>query len=127
MSFTTQSLSVPLVDATRFTTGAPPTRNGSVQHRRLVGQHIGAAIDKALIDQQPTPPRVAVRSNTGRGTYGTGFAGSEMYSSEPAADFGIALARRSQTTNRNSLVRYSGFDFAAHVGHASGHDFNRSQ
>ena len=30
MSFTTQSLSVPLVDATRFTTGAPLMRTGSV-------------------------------------------------------------------------------------------------
>ena len=63
---------------------------------------------------------------TGRGTYGTGFAGSETYSSDPAADFGSRSLGASNDRPK-LLVRYSGFDFTAHVAHASGHDFNRSQ
>ena len=56
------------------------------QRPASVGQHVGAIGDDALVDR-PARRRQASLSakRTGRGTYGTGFAGSETYSSKPAA------------------------------------------
>src|SRR3954465_1489496 len=84
ISFTTQSESVPLVDATRFAIGCPSIFTGAVN----------ASVVNTATSVRPEGPRWSVTSHrgqiespsypnmrTGRGTNGTGFAGSDTYSS----------------------------------------------
>ena len=80
INFTAQSLSVPLVDAYRFTSGTPLTRNGFVSGAlTYVSTSVRPSTNRWSITshvRHPSPSSV-----TGRVRYGTGFAGSETYSS----------------------------------------------
>src|SRR5581483_2828339 len=84
ITFTTQSESVPLVEATRFTTGCPLIFNGSVSTSET----------KVTTSGRPDASRWSSTSHSdqvlpspyptgwiGRLRNGTGFAGSETYSS----------------------------------------------
>src|SRR6266853_2601182 len=84
ISFTTQSLSVPLVDATRCTTGAPLTRTGSVSTGVTYDNTSGRSTTKRWsVTSQRRQESVSLK-RAGRGRYDTGFAGSDTYSSYAA-------------------------------------------
>jgi hypothetical protein len=81
INFTTQSLSVPLVEACRCTTGAPPMRSGAASGSVMKVSTSGRPSTKrwSLTSQVVHMSRSPKR--TGRGTNGTGLAGSDTYSS----------------------------------------------
>ena len=60
MSFTTQSESVPLVDATRFATGAPLILSGAVNTVGNEREHIRTPRGLALVVDEPLRPRQPV-------------------------------------------------------------------
>ena len=73
ISFTTQSESVPLVEATRCTTGSPESFIGRVSGSVSIGQHVRAAIDEALIGHQPGSPADSVCIHDGPRPIGHGL------------------------------------------------------
>src|SRR5262252_9349472 len=79
MSLTTQSESVPLVEATRFATGWPLILTGAVSTSDVNTATSVRPDDSrwSLTSHFCQPSAVA---STGRGRYGTGRAGSETYS-----------------------------------------------
>src|SRR5579872_7632018 len=85
MSLTTQSASVPVVAANSSATGAPLMRirvvNTSVAY---VNTSVRAATERWSATSHALQ-RSESAKRTGRGTYGTGFDGSETYESEPAS------------------------------------------
>src|ERR1700756_1940862 len=130
INFTTQSLSVPLVEAYRFTSGTPLTRNGAVS----------GAVTYVSTSVRPSTNRWSSTSQcrhaspssatTGRVRYGTGFAGSETYSSYSCLETAGPCVPPPGASNESApfAAKYSGFDlFAQPSAHAGGHDLNLSQ
>ena len=62
MSFTTQSESVPLVDATRLATGCPLIFTGPVSTSDDEREHVGAAGGLALVVHEPVAARSGSRA-----------------------------------------------------------------
>src|SRR5262245_59897382 len=84
MSFTTQSESVPLVEATRFTFGSPAIFTGVVSTFETNATTSGRPEASRWSSTSQQGQRAQVSYPTamiGRARYGTGFAGSETYSS----------------------------------------------
>ena len=84
MSFTTQSESVPLVEATRFATGSPAIFDGRRQDVGRVDEHVRPRRDLALVAREPLRHALLLshaEHGYGRPRNGTGLAGSETYSS----------------------------------------------
>src|SRR5512134_3951046 len=94
MTFTTQSESLPLVDATRFTSGCPLIFNGAVStsdtNTATSGRPEASRWSETSHSRQVLPPS-KLDGGTGREMNGTGFAGSDTYSSNVATlDFGAS-------------------------------------
>src|SRR4051812_31728791 len=86
MTLTTQSESVPLVEAMRFTIGCPLILTGSVNTSETKTATSGRPEASRW---SSTSQRDQLVLSIGRARYGTGLAGSEMYSSySPSPDFG---------------------------------------
>src|SRR5215510_14174209 len=120
MSLTTQSESVPEVDATRFATGWPLILTGSVKTsvanaRTSVRPEASRWSSTSHLDQR------APLASTGRGMNGTGRAGSETYSSYAAASFAGAPNPR-----RTPACRYTGVGLTVQPeSQPDGHAFRR--
>src|ERR1044071_8963625 len=88
MTFTTQSESVPEVDATRFAMGSPLIFIGEVRTSETNESTSGRP--EASRWSSPSQ-RDQLLPSIGRARYGTGFEGSETYSSNAAPpDFGAS-------------------------------------
>src|SRR5664279_6103992 len=94
MTFTTQSESVPLVDATRFAIGSPAILTGAVRTSDAYTRtSVRVATSRwSLVSHSRHVLLFShVETGYGRPRNGTGFAGSETYSSyEPSPAFGGA-------------------------------------
>src|SRR5262245_66152294 len=84
MSFTTQSLSMPLVEATRCTTGTPAIRTASLSGGVVYASTSGRSTTERWSLTSHRRHDSESLNRVGRGIYGTGLAGSETYSSYPA-------------------------------------------
>src|SRR5262244_1188871 len=94
MTFTTQSESVPLVEAIRLAIGWPLIFTGAVKTSETKARTSGrpeASRCSSTSHRHHVSSFVYPVGRFGRARNGTGFAGSEMYSSKAASpDFGDA-------------------------------------
>ena len=111
---------MPLVDATRLATGWPLIFSGVVSTSDENASTSGAAGRLALIVDQPLAPTTRRRRGwIGRERYGTGFAGSETYSSNgapPAAGAANPAFRPAAEVQRRRRARVQ--PLAHPAGHA---------
>src|SRR6185369_10422405 len=83
MTFTTQSASVPLVEAVRLTIGWPLILTGAVRTSEAKARTSGRP-EASRWSLTNHCAQAAPLARTGRGMNGTGLAGSDTYSSYPA-------------------------------------------
>src|SRR6185312_14879659 len=118
MSFTTQSESVPLVDATKLAIGSPLIFTGAVSASEVNTSTSGRP-DASRCSS--TSQRDQLAPSIGRARYGTGFIGSETYSLKPKS---LGLVK----FNFKFEVRYNGVARTEQpLGHPAGHDESRFQ